>query len=98
MSGGARPARKVKIMMLLEKLSRLGEPVPLLAAFPYRVTIREDNAVTATMPGTARKTNAEAPMPGTDRVTMARDYSTSYYEECINPIFGKSRGDTRKDD
>jgi len=71
--------------MQITKLARLGQPVPLLAAFPFQISVGEA---------------AEASGPPTvDRVCMAkRDYSTCVEEESIGGFISKSKNDVKKDD
>ena len=71
-------------MLQVEKLARLGQPVPLLAAFPVRVSV--GGATTAMADPMVHTYNAK------------RDYSTCVEEESINPFFGKSKNDVKKDD
>lgn len=71
-------------MLQVEKLARLGQPVPLLAAFPFRVSV--DSVATALADPMARTHNAK------------RDYCTCVEEESIWNLFGKSKNDVKKDD
>ena len=63
--------------------------MPLIAALPYRVVLDGpdvENPVTYN--------------PETQISVFAgrRDYSTCREDESVNPFFGKSKSDTRKDD
>ena len=72
-------------MMQVEKMARTGQAVPLLAAFPFRITV---DASAATM-------MAE---PAGYTCSAKRDYSTCVEEESICPFFGKSKNDVKQDD
>ncbi len=63
--------------------------MPLIAALPYRVVLDgpdHDSALTYN--------------PETQLSVFAghRDFSTCRVDESVNPIFGKSKSDTQKDD
>ncbi len=72
-------------MLQVQKLARLGQEVPLLAAFPFAVTV-DGTEPRGLPPVLARTYNGR------------RDYSTCVEEESINPFFGRSKNDVKKDD
>lgn len=72
-------------MLQVHKLARLGQPVPLLAAFPFSISVGE--TATPLIP------------PGMDHVCMGkRDYSTCVNEESVGGFLAKSKSDVKKDD
>jgi hypothetical protein len=76
--------------MMVEKLL-LTEPkvIPLIAALPYAIQAERFECESAfTYDPTTQLT----------QFAGSRDYSTCRYEESVNPLFGKSRSDTQKDD
>ena len=61
--------------------------IPLMAALPYGVTFDEDPQVSFLYD------------PETQLTRFAgRNFSTCRNDESINPLFGKSKSDTSKDD
>lgn len=76
--------------MNVAKLTLTSEAaMPLIAALPYRVVVDgpcEENTVTYN--------------PETQFSVFAggRDFSTCRVDESVNPLFGKSKSDTQKDD
>jgi hypothetical protein len=61
--------------------------IPLMAALPYRISVVQPEA-------TGFEYN-----PNTQLTVFAgRGFSTCREDESINPIFGKSKSDTQKDD
>ncbi|MET2829779.1 hypothetical protein [Mesorhizobium shangrilense] len=61
--------------------------VPLMAALPYAIMADEPQE------------RAVQYDPGTQLTVYAgRNFSTSREDESVNPFFGKSRSDTKKDD
>jgi hypothetical protein len=71
-------------MVRIEKLARVGQPVPLLAAFPFRIRV-DDAPVAASARLAARSYDGR------------RDYSTCVDEESAGGIF-TSKNDVKKDD
>lgn len=61
--------------------------IPLMAALPYAITADEPDENDINYDPLTQLT-----------VYAGRGYSTSRYDESVNPIFGKSRSDTQKDD
>ena len=65
--------------------------VPLLAALPFSIEVGKTEAQPEAF--------HYSPMDQRTVYQMGnRDYSTCRMDESINPIFGKSKTDTRKDD
>ncbi len=76
--------------MQVSKLTLLSDSVmPLIAMFPYRVVLDNVDGESSVMYD-----------PDTQLSVFAggRDYSTCREDESINPFFGKSKSDTKKDD
>ena len=74
--------------MQVTKLTLASSAVmPLMAALPYRVVLDGPDAGNPIMYD-----------PETQLSFFAHHGSTSTYGESIDPLFGKSRSDTRKDD
>ncbi len=61
--------------------------IPLMAALPYAITADDPDEGPVLYDPDAQRT-----------VFAGRNFSTSRYDESVNPIFGKSRSDTQKDD
>lgn len=76
--------------MLVEKFV-ITEPwvIPVIAALPYAVRADRDELETSF---------AYDAVSQLSRFAGGRNYSTCQYEESVNPLFGKSRRDTQKDD
>jgi hypothetical protein len=76
--------------MFVEKIV-VTEPrvIPLIAALPYAVRADRDELETSS----SYDANSQL-----SRFAGGRNYSICRYEESVNPLFGKSRSDTQKDD
>lgn len=61
--------------------------IPLMAALPYAIATDE-----------ADETGIQYDPETQLTVYAGRNFSTSRYDESVNPLFGKSRSDTQKDD
>jgi hypothetical protein len=62
--------------------------IPLVAALPYEIrATREERESTFDYDASSQTT-----------LFAGRGHSTCRYDESVNPIFGKSRSDTQKDD
>ena len=61
--------------------------IPLMAALPYAITLDEPDEQGIDYDPRSQLT-----------VYAGRGFSTSRYDESVNPLFGKSRSDTQKDD
>ena len=70
-------------MLQIEKLVRLGQPVPLLAAFPFQISTNAQ---------------AAPPEPMGFVHNARRDYSTCTSEESVGGFLSKSKNDVKKDD
>lgn len=76
-------------MTIEKRLIRDSKVLPVIAALPYLITaLREETE------------SVYSYDPSTQLTMFAggRNYSTCRYDESVNPIFGKSRSDTQKDD
>ena len=76
--------------MRVEKLMLTGpQVIPLIAALPYAIKAERAECESAF---------TYDPATQLTQFARSRDYSTCRYEESVNPLFGKSRSDTQKDD
>lgn len=79
-------------MIAIKRTIRSGGRIPLIAALPYSITAAAaDNAPSF-------RSCSYDPVSQLTVFAGGRDYSTCREDESINPFFGKSRSDTKKDD
>lgn len=87
-NGATGDPKKGEVKMHAERMEiNTNAVIPFMAALPYAITADEPD-----------ETGIQYD-PGTQRTIYAgRNFSTCRYEESVNPLFGKSRSDTQKDD
>ncbi len=75
-------------MQITKRIIDTEATIPVMAALPYEISISDPEAEPFTY-------NPETQLT---RFAGRRDFSTCREDESVNPLFGTSKSDTKKDD